>query len=431
MTTQPISPTTEPAPASPAGERGPFTDAELAAIRERFPLLARTVHDKPLVYLDNAATTQRPADVIDAIARFERTSSANVHRGVHLLSQEATTAFESARDAVAGLLGAPGGAGEVVFTRGCTEAVNLVANSWGGSNIGEGDEIVLTEMEHHANIVPWQMLRERTGCVLRVAPVTDAGELDPDALASLIGERTKLVSIIHVSNALGTINPVAEIVRLARGVGARVLVDGAQALAHGPVDVGAIGCDFYTCSAHKAFGPTGIGALWARRELLDEMPPWQGGGEMIRSVTFDQTTYAPPPGRFEAGTPNISGAIGFGAAAAFVRSLDGDRVRAHERALHDRASAGLAALPGVRLVGTAPDKAPVVSFVVEGVHPHDLGTIVDAEGVAIRTGHHCAQPLMQRYGVPATARASFALYNTPAEADALVASVERAIGMFA
>ncbi len=394
-----------------------------------FPILARPVHGRRLVYLDNAATTHKPEAVIEAERRFYRESNANIHRGVHWLSQHATDLHERARDRVRSFLNAAH-ADEIVFTRGTTEAINLVANSWGRANLRAGDEILITGMEHHSNIVPWQLLCAQTGAVLRHVPITDAGELEPDAYAAMLGPRTRLVAIVHVSNALGTINPVQEMTRMAHAVGACVLVDGAQAVAHQRVDVRALGCDFYAFSGHKLYGPTGIGALYGRRALLAAMPPWQGGGDMIRTVAFEGSTWAEPPARFEAGTPNIAGAVALGAAIDYVEQVGLERIAAHEDALLARATEAVQALPGVRLYGTAAHKAGILSFTVKGIHPHDLGTILDAEGVAIRAGHHCTMPVMTRYGIPGTARASFALYNDDADIDALVAALHKAQRLF-
>jgi len=403
---------------------------DAAAVRREFPILTRTVHGRPLVYLDNAATTQKPRSVIAAVDDVYGRSYANVHRGIHLLSQEATQAYEAVRLKVQRLLGA-GSDREVVFVRGTTEAVNLVAQTYGRAHVGPGDEVVLTEMEHHSNIVPWQLLCAAKGASIRPARVTETGELDLDHFAGLLGPRTRLVAVTHVSNVLGTVNPIRALVDLAHASGVPVLVDGAQAVAHLPVDVQALGCDFYAFSAHKIYGPTGVGVLWGRGELLDEMPPYQGGGDMIERVSFAGTTYARAPARFEAGTPDIAGVIGLGAAVDFLLGLDREAVGAHETALLTQATAALAAVPGLRLLGTAPGKIGVVSFVLEGIHAHDVGTILDHEGIAIRAGHHCAQPLMERFGVPATARASFAAYNTPAEVDALARGLERVREVFA
>jgi cysteine desulfurase / selenocysteine lyase len=403
---------------------------DVAAVRAQFPILSTRVNGKPLVYLDSAASAQKPEPVIAAEARFYRESYANVHRGVHTLSQRATTAYEAARARVARFLGAPDPA-EVVFTRSATEGLNLVAWCFARPRLAPGDEVLLTEMEHHSNIVPWQMVCAATGAKLVVAPVDERGELRMDELARLLSPQTRIVALVHVSNALGTINPVAEVSRLAHAVGAAVVVDGAQAAPHLAIDVGALGCDFYTFSAHKVYGPTGIGALWGRPELLAAMPPWQGGGDMILHVSFAHTDYAPPPARFEAGTPHIVGAVGFAAALDWLESLPRAAGAAHEPDLLAHATESLAAIPGVRLIGTARHKASVLSFLVEGVHAHDVGTILDAEGVAVRAGHHCAQPLMERFGVAATARASFAVYNTREEVDTLAAAVRKAQRLFA
>ena len=394
-----------------------------------FPILSRPVHGRRLVYLDNAATTHKPDAVIEAERAFYRESNANIHRGVHWLSQHATDLHEAAREKVRRLLNAAR-ADEIVFTRGTTEAINLVAQSWGRANLKPGDEILVTGMEHHSNIVPWQLLCAQTGAVLRHVPITDSGELEPGAFESLLGPRTRLVAVVHVSNALGTVNPVEEMTRKAHAVGALVLVDGAQAVAHQKVDVRAIGCDFYAFSGHKLYGPTGIGALYGRRELLAAMPPWQGGGDMIRTVSFEGSTWAEPPARFEAGTPNIAGAVALGAAIDYVEGVGLERIAAHEHALLARATEAVQQLPGVRLYGTAPGKAGILSFTVQGIHPHDLGTILDAEGVAIRAGHHCAMPVMTRFGIPGTARASFALYNDERDVDALVAAIGKAQRLF-
>jgi cysteine desulfurase/selenocysteine lyase len=375
----------------------------VAERRIDFPILQQPVHGRRLVYLDNGATTQKPAAVIDAERRYYEQSNANIHRGVHWLSQHSTDLYEQGRQRVCGLLNARR-AEEIVFTRGTTEAINLVAFSWGRSKLQAGDEILLSGMEHHSNIVPWQLLCQQTGAVIKVIPVTDAGELDLDAYRQLLGPRTRMVGIAHVSNALGTVNPVQEMTRMAHEVGATVLVDGAQAVAHQVVDVQSINCDFYVFSGHKLYGPTGIGALYARYDILKDMPPWQGGGDMIYTVAFERSTYADVPQRFEAGTPNIAGVIGLDAAIAYVQSVGLDAISAHEAALLEHASAELSALPGLRLIGTAKHKAGIASFVIQGIHPHDLGTILDTEGVAIRAGHHCAMPLMTRFGVPGTAR---------------------------
>ncbi len=393
-----------------------------------FPILARPVRGRRLAYLDNGATTQKPRAVIDAMEAFYGQSNANIHRGVHWLSQHATDLYEQARERVRVLLNAAD-AQEIVFTRGTTESINLVAQTW-GQRLRAGDEILVTTLEHHSNIVPWQLLCERTGAVLRAAAVTDTGEIDMADFRALLGPRTRLVAVAHVSNALGTVNPVDEIVRLAREAGALVLIDGAQAVAHQAVDVQALDCDFYAFSGHKLYGPTGIGALYARASILAELPPWQGGGDMIRTVSFEGTTYADGPQRFEAGTPNIGGSIVMGAAIDYLLEVGLDRVAAHESALLAEATERMLELPGIRIVGTAPRKAGILSFLVEGIHPHDLGTILDTEGVAIRAGHHCAMPLMTRFGIPGTVRASFALYNESRDIDALVAGVRKAQKLF-
>jgi len=403
-----------------------------AAVAERaadFPILARQIHGRRLVYLDNGATTQKPQAVIDEEARYYRESNANIHRGVHWLSQHSTDLYDRSRERVRGFLNAKQAA-EIVFTRGTTEAINLVAASWGRANLKAGDEILLSGMEHHSNIVPWQLLAEQTGALIRVIPVTDAGDLDMQAFAGLLNGRTRFVGVCHVSNALGTVNPVAEIVRQAHAVGAVVLIDGAQAVAHQTVDVQALGCDFYVFSGHKLYGPTGIGALYGRKELLDAMPPWQGGGDMIHTVSFERSTYAETPQKFEAGTPNIAGAVAMAAAIAYVQDVGIEFIAAHESALLQYANEVLGEIPGLRFIGQARERAGIVSFVVEGIHPHDLGTILDMEGVAIRAGHHCAMPLMTRFGLPGTARASFALYNSTKDVDALAAGLLKARRLF-
>jgi|TARA_B100000315_G_scaffold155015_1_gene143511 cysteine desulfurase/selenocysteine lyase len=398
-------------------------------IRELFPILAATVGDKPLVYLDNAATTQKPQPVLDTLSRYYAAQNANIHRGVYQLSQNATQAYEDARAKVATFLHAADPA-EIIFTRNATEGINLVAQTFGRSTVGEGDEVVISTMEHHSNIVPWQLLCNEKGARLRVVPITDAGELMLDEYESLLGPRTKLVSIVHMSNSLGTVNPVQRVVELAHGHNIPVLIDGSQAAYHMAVDVQAIGCDFYVVTGHKLYGPTGIGALYGRRHLLDAMPPYQGGGDMISSVTFERTTYNEVPHKFEAGTPHIAGAIGLGAAVDFISGVGFGAIAAHERRLLDHATAALSAVPGLRLIGTARQKASILSFVLDGVHAHDIGTIVDTEGVAIRTGHHCTQPVMDRFGVPATARASLAMYNTTEEIDRLVAALTKVREIF-
>jgi cysteine desulfurase/selenocysteine lyase len=402
---------------------------DVERIRRDFPILQQRVHGKPLVYLDNAATTQKPQIVIDTLTEYYTGYNANIHRGVHELSIRATEAYERARATVQRFIGADRPE-EIVFTRGATEAINLVAQTYARAHVGQGDEIVISYMEHHSNIVPWQMLCEQTGARLRVAPISDSGVLRFDELEKLLGPRTKLVSIVHVSNALGTINPIREIVEAAHRRGIPVLVDGAQAVAHMHVDVRALDCDFYAISGHKVFGPTGIGVLYGRHDLLEQMPPYQGGGEMISSVTFEKTTYNKVPHKFEAGTPNIAGAIGLGAAIDYVSSVGLEQIAAYEHELLAYGTRRLSEIPEVRLVGTARDKASVVSFTVEDIHPHDVGSILDQEGVAIRAGHHCAQPVMERFNLPATVRASLSFYNTKAELDALAAGVRKVVEIF-
>ena len=399
-------------------------------LREQFPVLSREVHGKPLVYLDNAATAQRPLKVIEAMDDFYRRYNANVHRGVHQLSVEASEKFEQSRSAVARLLNATSER-EIVFTRGTTEAVNLVANSFVRPKLKPGDEILITHMEHHSNIVPWQMLCEQTGAELKVAPINQRGELILEEFESLISDRTRIIGVVHVSNALGTVNPVGEICAMAKNHGVPVLVDGAQATPHEKVDVQALGCDFYCISAHKMYGPTGIGALWAREELLEAMPPWQGGGEMIQRVSFSGTTYNEIPHKFEAGTPNISGAIGFGAAVEVLEEVGIERIADHEMRLLDHATQAMSKVDGLTIIGQAEHKGPVVSFTLDGVHPNDIGTIIDHAGVALRTGHHCAMPVMEFFEVPATARISFAVYNLHSEIDVFLAGLEKARTMLA
>ena len=403
---------------------------DVAAIRQDFPILRQRVHGKPLAYLDNAATTQKPQAVIDRLTRYYTEENANVHRGVHVLSGRATDAYEAARETARRFLNAAESR-EIIFVRGATEGINLVAQAYGRAHVGAGDEIVLSEMEHHSNIVPWQMLCEEKRARLRIIPMTDAGDLRLDEYERLLTDRTRLVAVTHVSNALGTVNRVADIIRLAHRRGIPVLIDGAQAVAHMPVDVQALGCDFYVFSGHKVFGPTGIGVLYGRAPLLDAMPPYQGGGDMIRSVTFDRTSYNELPYKFEAGTPHIAGAVGLAAAIDYLAAIGSDRVAAQERELLDYGTEAIVQVPGLRLMGTAHDKAGILSFVIDGVHPHDIGTIVDRAGVAIRTGHHCCQPLMARLGVPATARASLAVYNTRDEIDALIRALRSVREMFA
>ena len=403
---------------------------DVHAVRRRFPILARTVRGQPLAYLDNGASAQRPDSVIEAVDDYERRHHANIHRGVHTLSQEATSLYETARDRLVRFINARS-RHEVVFVRGTTEAINLVAQSYARPLLQPGDEILITHLEHHANIVPWQMVCEQTGATLIVAPIDSHGEVHADAVVALMTPRTRLLACAHVSNALGTVLPIRRLIAAAKARGIATLIDGAQAVSHMPVDVQELGCDFYAFSGHKMFGPTGVGVLYGREQLLERMPPWQGGGEMILAVTFAKTTYNGLPNKFEAGTPNISGAVGLGAAVDFILDLDRDAAQAHESALLQHATAALSKIPGLRIVGTARDKASLVSFAVAGVHPHDLGTILDEDGIAIRTGHHCAMPVMEFFKLPATARASFAFYNTFEEIDRLAAGVERARKMFA
>ena len=405
------------------------TPRSFAQWRDDFPALRQRVNGKPLVYLDNSATTQKPQAVIDALSRYYARDNANVHRGVHTLSQRATDAYEAARAKVRRFINAAA-VEEIVFVRGTTEAINLVAQSFARPRFERGDEIVISAMEHHSNIVPWQLVREQTGAVLRVAPIDDAGELDLDAFRALLGPRTRLVAITHLSNALGSVAPVEAVIALAHERGVPVLVDGAQAISHLPVDVRALDCDFYAFSGHKIFGPTGVGVLYGRRSLLEAMPPYQGGGDMIRAVTFDKTEYNGLPYKFEAGTPDIGGAIGLGAALDYVSAIGLPAIAAHEERLLDYATQAVSAIPGLRVVGTARRKASILSFTLDGMHPHDIGTILDCQGVAIRAGHHCAMPVMKRFGISGTARASFALYNTREDVDALVAGIGKAREMF-
>nr|WP_277816481.1 cysteine desulfurase [Mariprofundus sp. KV] len=403
---------------------------DIEKVRADFPVLDQQLYGKPLVYLDNAATTQKPQCVIDAISHYYEADNANVHRGVHTLSERATAGYEGARKIIAGFFNARCER-EVIFTRGATEAINLVASSWGGANVRAGDEVLITHMEHHSNIVPWQMLCEHVGATLKVVPINAQGELIMEAFEELLSERTRLVGVVHMSNALGTINPISTIIEKAHAVGAKVLVDGAQAAAHVAVDVQALDVDFYVTSAHKMYGPTGIGVLIAKESILKTMPPYQGGGDMIRVVTFDKTEFNDLPYKFEAGTPHISGAIGFGRAIEYIQSIGFDAIEKREKELLAYATAKAEVFDGLRQIGTAREKACVLSFVLDGVHPHDLGTILDREAVAIRAGHHCAMPVMDFFKVPATARASFSLYNTEAEVDALFAALKKAQEIFA
>ena len=402
---------------------------DVAAVRKQFPIFHQKVHGKPLVYLDSAATSHKPASVIHAVANFYATENSNVHRGVHHLSEVATKSYEGARDKVQRFINAKQRE-EVVFTRGTTEAINLAANAVVRPLLKPGDEVLVSGMEHHSNIVPWQMACAATGAKLKVIPITDSGELRMDEFHRLLSTRTRLVAVGHVSNALGTVNPVAEITKAAHDKGALVLIDGAQAVPHMAVDVQAIGCDLYAFSGHKMYGPTGIGVLYGRKDVLEKATPWQGGGDMIRSVTFETTTYNDLPYRFEAGTPDIAGAIGLGAAVDFLVGLGLANVAAHEHDLLEHATRRIAEVPGVKVIGTAAKKAGVLSFTIAGVHPHDVGSLLDRDGVAVRTGHHCAQPVMDRFGVPATSRASFGCYNTRGDVDAFVDSLKRVVEMF-
>jgi len=395
---------------------------QTTAIRDQFPVLQRTVNDRPLVYLDNGATTQKPQRVIDRIHRFLSEEYATIHRGVYVMSQEATRFCDEAREKIARFINAPR-VEEVIFTSGTTESLNLLATCLGFSNLTDRDEILITQMEHHANIVPWQQVAASTGARLRVCPITPVGEVDLDAYMNLVTPQTKIVSFPHISNVLGTVNPVHTMVSIAKSVGAWVIVDGAQGISHHPVDVQALGCDFYCFSSHKMYGPTGIGVLYGRLDLLNQMPPYQFGGDMIETVSFKSTTFAPVPAKFEAGTPPITEIIGMGEAADFIQEIGFDYILAHEAHLLSRTVAALSHVEGVQLIGTAPGKSAIVSFVMDGVHPHDVGTILDTEGVAVRVGHHCAQPLMGIYNVPATIRASFGVYNTDSDVDALVAAL--------
>jgi cysteine desulfurase/selenocysteine lyase len=413
----------------PSAVRGPRSAFDVERIRCDFPILSRSIRGRKLVYLDNAATTQKPQVVIDRLVRYYTEENSNVHRGVHYLSEVATADYEAARTTVKKFINARDEK-EIVFTRGTTEAINLVAQSWGRVNVREGDEILITAIEHHSNIVPWQLLCEEKKARLRVAPVDDDGDIILDELARLLTPRTRLVAVGHASNALGTINPVAEIIAMAHANGSLVLVDGAQGVPHMSIDVQGLDCDFYAFSGHKVYAPTGIGALYGKESILDAMPPWQGGGDMILSVSFEKTTFNALPYKFEAGTPNIEGVIGLAAALDYVSLAGIENIAAHEHDLLTYATGRLREVDGLRIIGTAKRKAAVISFTLEGVHPHDIGTILDREGVAIRTGHHCAQPLMMRFNIPATSRASFAMYNTRAEADALITGLHKVIEVF-
>jgi cysteine desulfurase / selenocysteine lyase len=403
---------------------------DLQRVRADFPILGRRIRGKPLVYLDNAATSQKPQSVIDAVTRFYTAENANIHRGVHYLSERATLAYDAVREDIARFINAPSSR-QVIFTKGTTEGINLVAQSYGRPQLKPGDDIVITAMEHHSNIVPWQLLCEQTGAALKAAPINDRGELDVGALEKLLTDRTRLVALVHLSNALGTINPVQTVVALARDRGIPVLVDGAQAVPHLLVDVQDLDCDFYVFSGHKVFGPTGIGVLYGREALLERMPPYQGGGDMIATVSLQRSTWAPLPAKFEAGTPMIAQVAGLGAALKYVAAVGLGKIGAWERELLAYATERISEIDGVRIIGTAEHKASVLGFVMDDVHPHDIGTILDNDGIAIRAGHHCAQPVMERFGVPATARASFAFYNTLAEVDALIAGLGTVKKMFA
>ncbi len=410
----------------------PSTNAgfDVDAVRRDFPILLKKVYGHPLVYLDNAATSQKPRAVIDSISRYYESGNANIHRGVHFLSEHATEEHEAARRTVQGFLNAADKR-EIIFVRSATEAINLVAQSYGRRHVSAGDEVLITAMEHHSNIVPWQMLCEEKDATLRVLPINERGELRMEELPKLLTSKTKLVAVTQVSNALGTINPIKKIIEMAHSLNIPVLVDGAQAVPHLKVDVQELDVDFYVFSGHKVYGPTGIGVLYGKRALLEAMPPYQGGGDMIRSVTFEKTIYNDLPYKFEAGTPNIGGAIGLGKAIEYITRLGLDNIAAHEHDLLVYGTEALTAIPGIRLIGTAAEKAAVISFVMEGIHPHDIGTILDREGIAIRTGHHCAQPVMQFFRIPATARASFALYNTREEIDVLVQGIQKVQEVFA
>ncbi|MGC9258469.1 MAG: cysteine desulfurase [Phycisphaerae bacterium] len=415
----------QPAPAKPIQP----ADLDIAAIRADFPLLQTQCRGQPLVYLDNAATSQKPQAVIAAMTRYYTDGNANIHRGVYKLSEDATAAYEGAREKIARFINAPS-AREIVFVRGATEAINLVAATWGVENIRSGDEIILSEMEHHSNIVPWQLLAQRTGAVIKVIPISDAGELLMDQYQKLLSDRTRLVAVTYVSNVMGTINPIERIVTAAHARGIPVLIDGAQSISHLATDVQTIGCDFFVISGHKMCGPTGIGVLWAKGELLEKMPPYQGGGDMISTVSFAGSTWNEVPHKFEAGTPHIAGAIGLGVAVDYLCAIGMDVITRYEDELLIYATKKLSLMPGVRIIGTAPRKAAVISFVMDDIHPHDIGTIMDGEGVAIRTGHHCCQPVMDHFHIPATARASLAFYNTRADIDRLVAAITKVKEVF-
>lgn len=413
-----------------SAEKHALSEFDVAAVRADFPILERQVHGKPLIYFDTAASAQRPKAVIDAISQFYNHYNANIHRGVHALSQEATEAYETSRMSLVKAINAKS-RHELVFTRGTTESINLVAQSFLRPRVGPGDEIVVTHMEHHSNIVPWQLACEQTGASLKVVPINDQGELELEQLKALLSEKVKMLALGHISNALGTINPVQAISSLAKAYDIPVLVDGAQAMPHQTVDVQALGCDFYCFSGHKMYGPTGIGCLWARESLLEEMPPYQGGGEMIRHVTFDETVYAELPGKFEAGTPNIAGGIGLGAAIEYIQQVGYAGIAEYEQALLSYATGRMQEVDGLRIIGTAANKASVISFALDDVHAHDLGTVIDHYGIAVRTGHHCAMPVMQHFNVPATTRVSLGMYNTRHEIDQFIDALQKARQMFA
>lgn len=401
---------------------------DVQAVREQFPILSREVKGHPLIYLDNAATTQKPQAVVDSLMHYYTYYNANIHRGIHTLAEEATAAYEATRDAVKAFINATGRE-EIIFTRGTTESINLVAYTWGMANVKAGDEIIVSGMEHHSNTVPWQLVCERNGAKLQVIPVNEQGDLDMEAFHSLLSEKTKLVSLVHVSNALGTINPVSEVIAAAHKAGALVMLDGAQSTVHMDIDVQALDCDFFACSSHKVYGPTGVGVLYGKKALLEAMPVFQGGGEMIREVTFEKTTYNELPYKFEAGTPNIADTIAFKAAIDYVTALGRARIRRHEDDLLQYATGLISDLDGVQIIGQAKEKTSVLSFIVKNAHPQDLGILLDNKGIAVRTGHHCAQPLMDRFGIPGTVRASFALYNTRGEVDQLAKALKKAISL--
>jgi cysteine desulfurase/selenocysteine lyase len=403
---------------------------DITAIRQEFPVLNREVKGRPLIYLDNAATSQKPQSVIDALIQYYSSYNANIHRGIHTLAEEATAAFEETRDAVKSFIGA-GSREEIIFTRGTTEGINLVAYSWGRKNIKAGDEIIISHMEHHSNIVPWQLLCEEKSAVLRIIPVSEEGELLQDEYEKLLNPKTRLVSVVHVSNALGTVNPIKQMAARAHAAGALIMVDGAQSAVHLDIDVRDLDCDFFVCSAHKLYGPSGVGILYGKKELLESMPPFMGGGEMIKVVTLEKTVFNDLPYKFEAGTPNIADVIAFKTALQFVQSLGKEKIRKHEQDLMDYGQTELQKIPGLRIIGRAKEKVGVISFVLENAHPQDIGILLDNRGIAVRTGHHCAQPLMDRYGIPGTARASFAVYNTRYEIDELIKGLQRVVKILA